>query len=222
MKKFFTLFAVSMMAFAANAETSVITFTEEASSGTLDGVTLGSGNLTLTVTDTGSKISVDANNVYFGTADTQEKFTMRLKTGGKSSSNNMLTLHVGSAGTLTVYARSASNGATDRNVVLTQNDTELFNRIIQEGDALRDVAIDGGETLSAVYPSHSVAVAAGDVVVTYPAGGINFYCFKLDDSTTAVSEIKTETVKTHKMYRDGQLVLVKEGVVYNILGQALK
>ena len=91
MKKIFTLIAVAMMALGANAQ--MISFTDPASKGSLDGQVFTAGDFKLTITDTdASKLEIDANNAYFGTAEEQIKLTHRLKTGGKSSSKNNLTL----------------------------------------------------------------------------------------------------------------------------------
>lgn len=49
---------------------------------------------------------------------------------------NNLTLTVPSDGTLKVYARSGSSSAADRNIVLTQNGTELVNKILLESEAV--------------------------------------------------------------------------------------
>lgn len=58
-----------------------------------------------------------------------------------------MTLTVPSDGTLKVYVRTGSSSATDRNVVLTQNGTELVNKILLESEAVSvPMTDDKGET----------------------------------------------------------------------------
>lgn len=168
MKKIFTLIAMAVIAMSANAQKITFTADEKPASYEVDG-------FKMTYVDEGGKISVDANNAYFGTADSYEKLGARFKTGGKSSSQNNITVTVPAAGKLKVSVRTASNSATDRNLVLTQGDTELYNKVVQESDAAK-VTISDKET--SVYPVIEVAVEAGDVAVTYPTGALNFYAFE--------------------------------------------
>lgn len=82
-----------------------------------------------------------------------------MKSGGKSSSNNNLTLTLPSDGTLKVYARTGSSSATDRNVILTQSGTELANKVLLESEAASvNMMVDGVEVAKKVYPAVSVAV----------------------------------------------------------------
>lgn len=139
------------------------------------------------VTDTVGKLVVDANTQYFGTADSYISFDKRLKSGGKSSSKNNLTLTLPVDGTLKVYARTGSSSATDRNVILTQNETELANKVLLESEAVK-ATIDGEE--KNVYPVITVEAKKGDVAITYPVGSINFYAFELVNAA-GVSTILT-------------------------------
>lgn len=156
--------------------------------------------------DTESKLAVDANNCYFGTAEANEKFTKRLKSGGKSSSKNNITLTIPSAGTLKVYARTGSNSATDRTIVLKQNDTELYNAIVLESSAIKVTGLDGDDPSkeTSIYPIISVEVVAGTVEVTYPVGSMNFYAFEL---------VSTSGIKTVKAGA------TENGTIYNLAGQ---
>lgn len=171
-----------MVAMALGANAQLISWTGEqtAAAGTLNGKTFGEG-FVLTITDTDGKVAIDANTAWFGTADSQTKSAGgRLKTGGKSSSKNQMKLTVPAAGTLKVYVRTGSNSATDRNLVLTQGETELYNKVVQESDAIKVKGLDESnpENETKVYPVISVEVAAGDVMVTYPTGSLNFYGFE--------------------------------------------
>ena len=205
MKKFFTLIAAVVMAASVNAQ--VFTFDTDYAQGAVP-ATITSNGLVLSVVDVNAKISVDANTAYFGTADSYERFAKRMKSGGKSSSKNMLTLTLPSDGTLKVYARTGSSGATDRNVILTQNDTELANKVLLESEAVSvNMMVDGVEVAKKVYPAVSVAVKAGDVVITYPVGSINFYGFEFVASgTSGISNIQASEA-------------ANEGATFNLLGQ---
>ena len=205
MKKFFTLIAAVAMAASVNAQ--VFTFDTDYAAGSVP-ASITSNGLVLSIVDTKSKISVDANTAYFGTADSYERFAKRMKSGGKSSSNNKLTLTLPADGTLKVYARTGSSDATNRNVILTQNDTELANKVLLESEAVSvNMMVDGVEVAKKVYPAVSVAVKAGDVVITYPVGSINFYGFEFVASgTSGISNINASEA-------------ANEGATFNLLGQ---
>ena len=146
MKKIFTLIAA--VAFAATASAQVLSFDTEYDKGAVP-ASFSNGDLVLSVTDTDGKLAVDANSAYFGTPESYVSFGYRLKTGGKSSSKNNLTLTLPTDGTLKVYARTGKNTATDRNIVLTQNETELVNKILLESEAGK---VTIGEEEKNVYP----------------------------------------------------------------------
>lgn len=173
MKKIFTLIAA--VAFAASASAQVISFDTNYAAGEVP-ASFSNGDVVLKVTDTAGKLAVDKNAQYFGTADSYVLFNYRLKSGGKSSSKNNLTLTLPADGTLKVYARTGSSSATDRNVILTQNETELANKVILESEAVK-ATIDGEE--KSVFPVITVEAKKGDVAITYPVGSINFYAFEL-------------------------------------------
>lgn len=188
------------------AESQMIIFEEDAAAGTLNGQTFEVGDFKLSLVDESEKMAVDGNNTYFGTADEYQKFTKRLKSGGKSSSKNAMTLTVPAAGTLKVYARTGSNSATDRNLVLTQGETELYNQVVQESDAI-EVVMGEEEKATKVYPVISVEVEAGEVAVGYPTGSMNFYAFELIPDPTSV-----ELIESSKQ-------AVTNNVRYNLSGQ---
>ena len=187
-------------------EALLLYFEEDAAAGSLNGQTIEMAGLKLSLVDESGKMAIDGNNAYFGTADGYVKFEKRLKSGGKSSSKNAMTLTVPASGTLKVYARTASSSATDRTVVLTQNETELYNAVVQDGDAI-EVAMGEEEKATKVYPVISVAVDAGDVAVAYPVGAINFYGFELvPGGTTAIEGVS-------------DVKRVENNVRYNLAGQ---
>lgn len=202
MRKIFTLIAVAAMAMSSYAQSITFTVGEKPA----DGFT--AGDLKLTYVDSNSKITVDANNCYFGDATTQVKYESRLKTGGKSDSKNNLTLHVPAAGTLKIAVRTASSGATDRNLVLTQNGTELYNAVILESTAIEVPGLDANdsEKKTKVYPYVVVSVSAGNVDITYPVGSLNFYAFEFmaAGGTNGINAVKAEA---------------QNAVAYNLAGQ---
>lgn len=187
MKKIFTLIAA--VAFAATASAQVLSFDTKYDKGAVP-ASFSNGDLVLTVTDTDGKLAVDANTAYFGTAESYVSFDYRLKTGGKSSSKNGLTLTLPVDGTLKVYARTGSNGATDRNIVLTQNETELVNKILLESEAVKVTMGEEVKEEKNVYPVITVEAKKGDVAITYPVNSVNIYAFELVNAA-GVSTILT-------------------------------
>jgi hypothetical protein len=173
----------------------MIAFTDGDTAG--DGAVFSKGDFKLTQVDTDGKTAIDGNNVYFGTADNYQKFTHRLKTGGKSGSKNSLTLTIPSDGTLNVYVRTGSNTATDRNLVLTQDGTELYNQVVQEADA---ITVTMGENDNKVYPVITVNVKAGEVAVGYPTGSLNFYGFEFIAGASGVNAVIVEKAKNNIRY----------------------
>ena len=177
---------IAAVAFAASASAQVLSFDTNYDAGKVP-ASFSNGDLVLKVTDEVGKLAVDANSAYFGTPESYVSFGYRLKTGGKSSSKNNLTLTLPTDGILKVYARTGSNGATDRNVILTQNETELANKIVSESEAGK---VTIGEKENNVYPIITVEAKKGDVAITYPVGSMNFYAFELVNAA-GVSTILT-------------------------------
>lgn len=213
MKKLFTLIAIAMMAVGAQAQT--ISFTEVVTKGNMDGKTFGSDGFVLTCTDTSTnsdgdpdpKQEIDANSQYFGTASDYTNYTHRLKTGGKSSSKNALSLTIPSAGTLKIAVRSASSSASDRNVVLKQGETEIFNQVIKENAATDYETTEIEGESKKVFPIVSVGVEAGTVDITYPKGALNFYAFIFEGTSTGIESVTAVENENAPMYNvAGQLV----------------
>lgn len=168
MKKFFTLFALAFVALAVNAQK--ITFVEGGST-----TEWSNGDFKITATDTGNKLKIDANSAYFGTPSDYIQYETRLKSGGKSDSKLFLTAVIPTDGTLKISARTGSNSATDRNVIVTQDGKELLNKILLESEAAK-VMIE--EVEKNVYPVVSASVKAGEATITFPVGSVNFYAFE--------------------------------------------
>lgn len=130
---------------------------------------------TVAITDPDNKMSIDANDCRFGTAEAYTMYNFRIKSGGKSSATkNFITLTIPEAGTLRIAVRTGSNSATDRNLVLKQGDDTLYNQVIAETMAVK---VMEGETEVSVYPFVEVPVEAGTVALSYPVNGLNFYAF---------------------------------------------
>ena len=176
MKKFFTLIASAVFALTASAEYK-ITWSEAVTAGSLAS-SYSSNGLVLNRTDDNNKHAIDANNAYFGNADSQEKFSFRFKTGGTSGSKNALSLTVPVAGTLKVCARTASS-STPRSIVINGTSTTLddANAVLVPMESNISETNPTGETK--VYPVISVPVTAGTVSITYPDGAVNIYCIEL-------------------------------------------
>lgn len=120
---------------------------------------------------------------------------------------NNLILTVPSDGTLKVYVRTGSSSATDRNIVLTQNETELVNKILLESEAVSvPMTVDNVTKDTKVFPVISVPVKQGDVAITYPVNSVNFYGFELVKTSTGISSVNTAAAK-------------KNGKTYNMAGQ---
>lgn len=175
--------------------------------------TFTDGGITLNRVDAASskKHSVDGNNAWFGDNTTQTKYGFRLKTGGKSSSTNSLSLTIAAAGTLEICAR-AGGTSDERTLILKQNGSELYNKVVSENDAISvdvEAAItDTNPTGNVkVYPIIKVSVEAGTVDITYPINSINFYAFEYTPSSTdGISTIKAGAA-------------AQDGTIYNLAGQ---
>ena len=195
MRKIYSLFAMLMVAMFANAQ--VISFTETAAKGSLNGKTFGSEGFVLTVTDLvdDGKLEIDANNANFGTLADYQSFTHRLKTGGKSSSKNCMSLTIPADGTLKVYARTASKDS-ERPIVITQGETEVFNQKFIDSQAASEnyTASDGSEKTRTVFPVYTCEVKAGTADITYPENGVNFYCFELVSSAAPSASTYEATI----------------------------
>lgn len=231
MKKFF-IFATAMFAvLSVNAQTLIFDAdTVKAAGEWSNGYKWEVGDaFELTLVDTKGKMAIDANNAYFGTAEKYLKLQSRLKSGGKSaeSGENSIEIEVYQAGLLSVAVRTGSNSAEDRNLIISQNGEQLFNQIIKEADAVKVKGLDADEPEKEtnIYPIVSCNVGVGTVILTYPVGGLNFYAFAIgeidpSDAGRAVDNVNA-AVKAEKFFRNGQLIIRKNGVEYNALGAQL-
>ena len=72
--------------------------------------------------------------------------------------------------------------------MLTQNETELVNKILLESEAGK-ATID--EVEKNVYPVITVEAKKGDVAITYPVNSVNIYAIELVGTSNGVSTILT-------------------------------
>lgn len=230
MKKIF-FFAAALLATMSVSAGETLTFNAD----TLEHKTAGAWsngyawemeNFDVTLVDTKGKFKVTANNAYFGTAESYVKLESRLQTGGKTSTSgeNSIEIDVYSAGTLAIAARTGSNSATDRNIVVKQGETELLNHILLESEAVQVAMSSEDPTdLTNVYPILTCPVVGGKVIISYPVNGINIYAISLGDGAieTAVDEVEADAPKAQKLMENGQLVIKKGDKKYNALGAEL-
>lgn len=199
MKKIFTLLAMALMAIGAQAQ--MISFTAEdvaSAGGSADswsqGKEFANGDFKITLADDQGKMAIDQNNAYFGTATEYQKFTYRLKSGAKSQGEGKLcqiSVTIPSNGDLKIYARTGSNSAKDRTLVVSQDGESLYNKVVQESDAVvvqmeeNKDAEKNPEGNTNIYPIVSVKVTQGTALITFPVGSMNFYAFEfVSDGST--------------------------------------
>ena len=233
MKKLF-FFAAAMLA-AVSMSAATITFDADTlnhkeAGAWSDGYIWANSDLVVTLNDPYAKIKVSANNCYFGDDQNQIKLQSRIQTGGKSDSKtdiegleNTINITVLKAGKLSIAARTGSNGATDRNIVVKQNSSELINHVLLESEAIKVAGLDGKDPAKEtnVYPILSCNVNVGSVEISYPVNGINIYAIAIGDIEAALGDVEAEGAKAVKKMIDGQLVIEKGGKLYNALGAEL-
>lgn len=131
----------------------------------------------LTLVDPEAKIAIDLNEANFGTKEEYVTLKSRLKTGGKSSSSkNYINVEVAKNGKLYIMARTGSNSATDRNVVITNGTDTIFNQLLLESNATVVPLTDS--TSMKIYPVYSASLNTGVTYrISYPVNGVNFYGF---------------------------------------------
>lgn len=179
------LLAAVMLPAAASAQT-VLNF-EDMTQAALTEVNLSDNGFQIVAKS--DKGKVDGNKLNFAYAATDEaiesSFTQRWNVGAPltpTNANRNMTITVPAAGTLNIYARSGNKTATDRALILKQNDAEIFNKVIQDGDVFQIGEAD-------CYPIVSVEVSAGDITVT-TTNQINFYGFKFTPAAAASVDVE--------------------------------
>ena len=176
-----------------------------------------------TISDSGNKMSIDENKCRFGGNEDYKMYEYRLKSGGASSSEkNFITLNIPAAGKIRIAARSSKSDATDRALVIEQGGTELYNAVVMDAQAIE---VTEGETTIKVFPYVEVSVTAGSVRVSY-TGGMNFYGFGFMEVSTPTDvesvESQKSKVESVKVIRDGQLLIIRDGKTYNVVGTVVR
>ncbi len=173
------------------------------------------GDFKVAITDTDNKMSIDSNVINAGRTDTCVAYSFRLKTGGKSSAKNLITITVPADGVLRIAARTGSNSDYTRNLVLVQGTDTLYNKVVSEASKRVKALTD--TTSLTVYPYVYANVKAGDVVVTYPTNGLNFYEFGFlaDGEAPAVLADPTNCAEA----AEAALTVSGNNVIYNDYAQ---
>ena len=193
-----------------------IVFTEVAAAGTLDGAVFAAATnaaFTLTLVDGDGKLVVDANEATYGTAEENATYTHRLKVGGKTSAKRALTLNVPADGKLRVAARSSSSSDETRTLVIKQGDVELYNQVVKDADK-----VDGR------YPYAYADVKKGTVTIELPINALNFYAFGFQavaGPTVGFENIEAAE-KAVKFIENGQIFILRDGAVFNLMGARVK
>ena len=234
MKKVLLFAAAIMAAVAVNAQR--LDFSEVIAAADFgETKTFVKDGISLAVTNGNGKFAVDANKAKFGTAEAYEQDTMRLKTGGASGSKSAMTLTVPADGKVYVHARTGS-AKVARVLTFSQGGLDILNANLIDDDAVEvEETTEQGVEVVKVFPVFSCNVKKGTIDLTYgevgegstetdqtkiKAGGINIYAIIFEGSSQDI-ENTSATVKVEKFYRDGQLIIRKNGVEYNALGAKL-
>lgn len=193
-----------------------IVFTEVAAAGTLDGAVFAAATnaaFTLTLVDGDGKLVVDANEATYGTAEENATYTHRLKIGGKTSAKRSMTLAIPADGKLRVAARSSSSSDETRTLVIKQGDVELYNQVVKDADK-----VDGR------FPYAVAEVKQGTVTIELPVNALNFYAFGFQavaGPTVGFENIEAAE-KAVKFIENGQIFILRDGAVYNLMGARVK
>lgn len=193
-----------------------IVFTEVAAAGTLNGAVFASATnaaFTLTLVDGDGKLVVDANEASYGTAEENATYTHRLKIGGKTSAKRSMTLAIPADGKLRVAARSSKSSDETRTLVIKQGDVELYNQVVKDADK-----VDGR------YPYAYADVKKGTVTIELPIDALNFYAFGFQavaGPTVGFENIEAAE-KAVKFIENGQIFILRDGAVFNLMGARVK
>ena len=145
-------------------------------------------SLTLHAYNGSSKMAVDESQCRFGLEDDFTVYTHRIKTGAKSKDNvHYMTLNVAADGLLRIAVRSASSTATDRTLLVKQNDSILLERIPTDNDS---VMTPVGKS----FPYSVMPVKQGTVVISFPVGALNFYSFGFKEGEMPVPPTPVDSV----------------------------
>jgi len=121
-------------------------------------------------------------------------------------------------GKLIVYYQP--NGDSDRGVSIFVYDEEVAGKDLT-GSGVKIDGVRPGYAGEITLPAGSYD--AGDVVIKLIVNTSNIFGVRIDKyaGQTAVSNVSAD-VKAQKVIRNGQVLIIKNGVEYNVLGAAMK
>jgi len=187
MKKFFTLIAAALMAAGANAQTLSFdqVYEEEQAAGTVSEITMGDSKFKAVFVG-GEKAKVVSKSLTFkvNAEDAGDNFKMQWAPSGgitKLTGTRSVTITVSKAGTLTVYARSASS--EDRPFKVQQNGVDL----------LEAVAYYAAQFEEKYYKAWTVEVEAGTANILAD-NAINISALKFEAAQGQDDPAETTTV----------------------------
>ena len=100
-----------------------------------------------------------------------------------------------SKGTVKIAARTGKGTDNTRTIVLTQNDKELVNKVLDEAEAVEKV-----------HPYVTASVEAGDIVITFPVKSINFYAVEFVAESTDIHQVEAKSANNNTYNLAGQSV----------------
>ncbi|NDV46392.1 hypothetical protein D0T49_04975 [Paludibacter sp. 221] len=165
---------------------------------------------------------IDANTAYFNetpstaTQATSTSYTARLQTSGNGADDyRCFIVSAQSAGKLKIAARTGSNSATDRNIIVKQGSKTLKDQMLLESNAV--TATDGK-----VYPYIVVDVTeSGNIWIGSGNGNINIYAVEwIPAGVSSVSNPIADVV-----YFNGTEIVNENGLslqVYNTVGSLVR
>jgi hypothetical protein len=98
-------------------------------------------------------------------------------------------------------------------LVIKQGDVELYNQVVKDADK-----VDGR------YPYAYADVKKGTVTIELPVNALNFYAFGFQavaGPTVGFENIEA-TEKAVKFIENGQIFILRDGAVFNLMGARVK
>lgn len=161
----------------------------------------------------GSAMTLEANDQdYVITEGDTIHFERRLKTGGTAKPTcRFLTFDVQKDCTIDIYIMSGSNSSV-RAVNIWKNSVSDANKLTQ---------LEVPTTLTKI--SYKYKGDAETLVLGSDNSGINFYAINVAyESGTGVESITDTTPQSIKLLNNGQVVIIRDGKTYTILGTRIK
>ena len=151
-----------------------ISFTESdvAESG-LNGKVFSDGDFKITIVDvTNNKFNISANSGRFADDGEIVYFSYSIYGGGSANDNGRrIDVTIPSDGYLRIFVRTANKDATDRNLVVMQDNQALFDQVIQTAN---EIIVNN----KSCDPIVTVPVKQGTVMLLAPIGALRYYAFE--------------------------------------------